>query len=135
ATVSAMVVTLFFGGWSIPFWMPGPGALRTVLTAGMMFGKVFFFLFFFMWIRWTLPRFRYDQLMALGWKVMLPLAVLYVMLIALALWGVEHWLGIANLRLRMGILFGLNLIAGYAVFFVLDRGLILSGSYRRTPVP
>jgi len=73
--------------------------------------------------------------MALGWKVMLPLAVLYVMLIVVALWAVEHWLGIANLKLRMGILFGLNLIAGYAVFFVLDRGFILSGSYHRTAGP
>jgi NADH-quinone oxidoreductase subunit H len=132
ATVSAMVVTLFFGGWSIPFWSPAPGVLRTLLTAGFMFLKVLCFLFAFMWVRWTLPRFRYDQLMALGWKVMLPLAILYVMLIALALWGIEHWAGVTNLKVRMGILFGLNLLVGYAVFFVLDRGLILSGSYRRT---
>jgi NADH-quinone oxidoreductase subunit H len=133
ATVSAMVVTLFFGGWDLPGpWSPAAGALRTLLTGGLMFFKVLFFLFLFMWIRWTLPRFRYDQLMALGWKVMLPLAVIYVMVIAVALWGVEHWLGIVNPKARMGILFGLNLILGYAVFFVLDRGLILSGSYRRT---
>lgn len=131
ATVSAMVVTLFFGGWDIPFWSPAPGVLLTLLSAGFMFLKVLCFLFLFMWVRWTLPRFRYDQLMALGWKVMLPLAVLYVMLIAVALWGVEHWAGVANPRVRMGILFVLNLIVGYAVFFVLDRGLILSGSYRR----
>jgi NADH-quinone oxidoreductase subunit H len=134
ATVSAMVVTLFFGGWDLPGpWSPAPGALSTLLTGGLMFFKVLFFLFLFMWIRWTLPRFRYDQLMALGWKVMLPLAILYVMVIAVALWGIEHWLGIANPKVRMGILFGLNLIVGYGVFFVLDRGLILSGSYRRVP--
>jgi NADH-quinone oxidoreductase subunit H len=132
ATVSAMVVTLFFGGWDLPGpWSPAPGVLRTLLTGGLMFGKVLFFLFLFMWIRWTLPRFRYDQLMALGWKVMLPLAILYVMLIAVALWAVEHWLGIANPKVRMAILFALNLLVGYVVFFVLDRGLILSGSYRR----
>ena len=131
ATVSAMVVTLFFGGWDLPGpWSPAPGALRTLLTAGMMFGKVLFFLFLFMWIRWTLPRFRYDQLMALGWKVLLPLAILYVMLIAVALWGLEHWAHLANLKVRMAALFGLNLIVGYGVFFVLDRGLILAGSYR-----
>jgi NADH-quinone oxidoreductase subunit H len=134
ATVSAMVVTLFFGGWDLPGpWSPAPGALSTLLTGGLMFFKVLFFLFLFMWIRWTLPRFRYDQLMALGWKVMLPLAILYVMVIAVALWGIEHWLGIANPKVRMGILFGLNLIVGYGVFFILDRGLILSGSYRRVP--
>jgi NADH-quinone oxidoreductase subunit H len=130
ATVSAMVVTLFFGGWDIPFWSPAPGVLRTLLTAGFMFAKVMFFLFFFMWIRWTLPRFRYDQLMALGWKVMLPLAVLYIMLISLALWVIEHWAGVESVRMRMGILFGLNLVVGYLVFYVLDRGLIVSGSYR-----
>jgi len=134
ATVSAMVVTLFFGGWDLPGpWSPAPGALRTLLTGGMMFAKVMFFLFLFMWIRWTLPRFRYDQLMALGWKVMLPLAILYVMLIAVALWGLEHWAGIGNPKVRMGALFGLNLIVGYGVFFVLDRGLILAGSYRARP--
>jgi NADH-quinone oxidoreductase subunit H len=135
ATVSAMVVTLFFGGWSIPFWHPAPSFIATALTGGFMFVKVMFFIFLFMWVRWTLPRFRYDQLMALGWKVMLPLAVLYVMLIVVALWAVEHWLGVANPKLQMGILFGLNLIAGYVVFYVLDRGLILSGSYHRaTPL-
>ncbi len=66
ATVSAMVVTLFFGGWSIPLWHPAPSALATVLTGGFIFVQVIFFIFFFMWIRWTLPRFRYDQLMAVG---------------------------------------------------------------------
>ena len=73
--------------------------------------------------------------MALGWKVMLPLAVIYVMLIAFALWALEHWLVIENLRLRMALLFGLNLVVGYAVFFLLDRGLILTGSYRPAAGP
>jgi NADH-quinone oxidoreductase subunit H len=138
ATVSAMVVTLFFGGWDLPGpWAPAPGLLLTLLTAGFMFVKVLFFLFLFMWVRWTLPRFRYDQLMALGWKVLLPLAILYVMVIAFALWAVEQVLGVESLRVRMAILFGLNLVLAYAVFFVLDRGLIVSGSFRppaRLPV-
>ncbi|HEV8357046.1 MAG TPA: NADH-quinone oxidoreductase subunit NuoH [Gemmatimonadales bacterium] len=132
-TVSAMVATLFFGGWDIPFtrWDETPGLAQTVATGAMMFGKTFFGLFVFMWIRWTLPRFRYDQLMALGWKVMLPLALLYIMLIAIALWAIQRLAGITDPRVTMGLLFGLNLPLAYLVFFILDRGLLISGSYRR----
>jgi NADH-quinone oxidoreductase subunit H len=137
ATVSAVTVSLFFGGWDIPGWLPPPGVARTLLTALVMFLKVLFFLFLFMWVRWTLPRFRYDQLMALGWKVMLPIALCYVMLTAFAIWLVERGLGITQPRLAMLILFGLNVIVGYAVFFVLDRGILVRGSYRpaRTAEP
>ena len=132
ATVSAMVVTLFFGGWDIPFlsWDQNGSGLATLATAVFMFLKVMFFLFFFMWIRWTLPRFRYDQLMALGWKVMLPLALGYLMVTTLAIWGIEHLAGVTTPRPKMLILFGLNVVLGYIVFFLLDRGHILSGSYR-----
>jgi NADH-quinone oxidoreductase subunit H len=135
ATVSAVTVTLFFGGWDIPGWLPPPGVARTLLTALMMFIKVLFFLFLFMWVRWTLPRFRYDQLMALGWKVMLPLALGYVMVMAFAIWLVERGLGITQPRLAMLILFGLNLIIGYVVFFLLDRGILVRGSYRPRGAP
>src|SRR5215813_147839 len=99
-TASALMATLFFGGWDIPFttWdnLPPHTFLKTLLTFLVFWGKVMVFVFIYIWIRWTLPRFRYDQLMALGWKVMLPLSVLYIMLIVVALWAVEHWLGIAN---------------------------------------
>lgn len=132
ATVSAMVVTLFFGGWDIPFtsWDQSGGVLATLATALFMFLKVLFFLFFFMWIRWTLPRFRYDQLMALGWKVLLPLALVYIMVTAIAIWVIEQAAGVTDPRVTMLLLFGLNLLIGYVVFFLLDRGHILSGSYR-----
>jgi NADH-quinone oxidoreductase subunit H len=132
ATVSAMLVTLFFGGWDIPFiaWDQNGSGLATLATALVMFLKVMFFLFFFMWIRWTLPRFRYDQLMALGWKVLLPLALGYIMVTAVAIWGVEHLAGVTSPRVKMLVLFGINLGLGYLVFFLLDRGHILSGSYR-----
>jgi NADH-quinone oxidoreductase subunit H len=66
-TTSALMATLFFGGWDIPFtaWDNAAPhtALKTLLTTVLFFGKTLFFVFFYMWIRWTLPRFRYDQLM------------------------------------------------------------------------
>ncbi len=136
ATVSAMVVTLFFGGWDLPGpWAPAPGLLLTLLTALVMFLKVLFFLFLFMWVRWTLPRFRYDQLMALGWKVLLPTALAYIMVIGFAIWGIGRVPALAGSpRLSMLALFGLNLVLGYVLFFVLDRGGIVSGSYRPATV-
>ncbi len=128
-TIAAMVVTLFFGGWDIPFtrWDEGGGVVPAVATAGVMFLKVLFWIFFVMWIRWTLPRFRYDQLMAVGWKVLLPLALVYIMVTGFAIVGIEQGLGVTSLRLKMLLLFGANLLMGYVVFFVLDRGFIISG--------
>ncbi|MGA9116428.1 MAG: NADH-quinone oxidoreductase subunit NuoH [Bacteroidota bacterium] len=76
-TSSALTVTLFLGGWQIPFLEhaalpePWPGILHVLAFCG----KVAAMLLFFVWIRWTIPRFRYDQLMNLGWKVMIPLAL------------------------------------------------------------
>src|SRR5215208_5418043 len=79
-TVCAMVTTLFFGGWDIPGrWDEQGGVLQTLVTGAAFFLKLMFWIFFVMWIRWTLPRFRYDQLMALGWKVLMPLALAYIM--------------------------------------------------------
>jgi len=135
-TVSAMVATLFFGGWDLPFtaWDETPGVAQTLVTGLAFFLKTFFFIFFVMWIRWTLPRFRYDQLMALGWKFMIPVALGYIMIMTLAIWGLEHGLGLGSLRLRMGLLFGLNIGLAWLLFWVLDSGRILSGSYRRARV-
>ena len=131
-TVSAMLATLFFGGWDIPGrWDEGGTALATLVTGIAMFLKTFIFLFFFMWIRWSLPRFRYDQLMALGWKFLIPLALTYIMVVCIALWGIESVAGITSPKVRGLILLGLNVVACYIVFFILDRGRLLSGSYRR----
>jgi NADH-quinone oxidoreductase subunit H len=88
-TVMACLTTvLFLGGWSVPFF---PDA-HWLVGLGAFLAKASFFLFLFIWVRWTLPRFRFDQLMNLGWKVLLPLALLNVMVtgICVAL-GVDLW--------------------------------------------
>jgi NADH-quinone oxidoreductase subunit H len=78
-TVSALVVTLFFGGYTLPFVAFPAGAVGTFLSGLVFVAKTGFFLFLFIWVRWTLPRFRYDQLMNLGWKVLLPSSLVLVM--------------------------------------------------------
>jgi NADH-quinone oxidoreductase subunit H len=75
AVASALTVTLFFGGWSLPGFHPH-GVLGAILSILVFTGKTAFFLWVFVWVRWTLPRFRYDQLMRIGWKALLPLALL-----------------------------------------------------------
>ena len=83
-TASALMVTLFFGGWQVPglsaLSLP-PLAVSLIQVAAFLL-KVAFFLFVYVWVRWTLPRFRFDQLMDLGWKAMLPLALLNVFLVS-----------------------------------------------------
>ncbi|GBD89108.1 NADH-quinone oxidoreductase subunit H [bacterium BMS3Abin03] len=81
----AMIVTLYLGGWQIPYIekLGLPGGLVAVLQVGAFIFKVAALLFFFLWVRWTLPRFRYDQLMSLGWKVMFPLSLVNLVWVAL----------------------------------------------------
>jgi NADH-quinone oxidoreductase subunit H len=81
---SALVVTLFFGGWMIPFISTlEPSSLwLSILEILAFIVKVSAILFLFVWVRWTIPRFRYDQLMMLGWKVLLPLALLNIFVTA-----------------------------------------------------
>jgi NADH-quinone oxidoreductase subunit H len=69
-------------------WDVGPNGaslFATLMQVGAFVGKVVFFCWFFIWVRWTLPRFRYDQLMALGWKIMLPLALANLVVTAVVL--------------------------------------------------
>ncbi|MDR3694051.1 NADH-quinone oxidoreductase subunit NuoH [Mucilaginibacter sp.] len=72
----AVMATLYFGGYNFPFMdlIHSPN-LVAILGVVALFAKIFFFIFFFMWVRWTIPRFRYDQLMDLGWKALIPLAI------------------------------------------------------------
>ena len=127
-TASAMMATLFFGGWDIPFtrWdQRDPSLLKTFLTMLFFVGKTLVFIFVFIWIRWTLPRFRFDQLMALGWKILLPLALLYIMVIAVASFLLQQ-AGIGFGMTYALVLFGINLLLVAAVFWGLDRGRVIS---------
>jgi NADH-quinone oxidoreductase subunit H len=131
-TASAMMATLFFGGWDIPFthWDDAPPwtILKTLATVAAFSLKVMVFLFLYIWVRWTLPRFRYDQLMALGWKVMLPLALGYLAALATAIWVLHDQLGWAyDARFALA-LFGMNVLIAIPLFFVLDRGRLVAGS-------
>ena len=136
-TVSAMTVLLFFGGWDIPFthWDESGTWLAALATFGAFATKVLFFLFLFMWIRWTLPRFRYDQLMALGWKLLIPVMLGYVMVMATSMVVLDRLLGPDAGFARYGALFALNAVAAYLLFFVLDRGLVIRGVARRPAAP
>ena len=96
---SAVSVTLFLGGWKFfgleqmggPFW-------SGLISFGIFFAKTALFLFVFIWVRWTLPRFRYDQLMNLGWKFLLPTALTSIVVTA-TIWATTQskiWVGIGN---------------------------------------
>jgi NADH-quinone oxidoreductase subunit H len=132
-TMCALISTLFFGGWDVPFthWDEGPPSLaRFVVTLLAFSAKTGFFLFTYIWIRWTLPRFRFDQLMELGWKVMLPVALGYIMVVAFAVYGLER-AGL-TLGLRYGaVLTGINVVLTAVLLWGLDRGRLLAGSRRQ----
>jgi NADH-quinone oxidoreductase subunit H len=90
---SAVMASLYFGGYTFPY-MDNLGLdhnLLTILGTVVLFGKTICFIFFFMWVRWTIPRFRYDQLMRLGWNMMIPLALANMLLTGAAiLWKQAH---------------------------------------------
>jgi len=97
---SAIMASLYFGGYDIPFvddnllynssgfWH----TLAPICQVGTLLLKIVFFIFVFMWIRWTIPRFRYDQLMNLGWKTLIPLALINMIITgALIILKINHW--------------------------------------------
>ncbi len=81
---SAVMATLFFGGYDIPFVNEAELSANLAATLGViaLLAKIAFFIFVFMWVRWTIPRFRYDQLMRLGWKTLIPLALFNMLVTA-----------------------------------------------------
>jgi NADH-quinone oxidoreductase subunit H len=152
-TASALMATLFLGGWDIPVWtgdnafwhqgqlvsgfaadgtpiLADPTWWKTVLTFLAFGAKTGFFLLLYIWIRWTLPRFRYDQVMALGWKVMLPTALAYVMLIA----GTILVLDEIGMSWGFGYGMALTAVSGVATLgfvYLLDRGRTITGAAAR----
>ena len=78
---SGLVVTLYFGGWSLP-GVAFTGVWGALASIAVFFAKTLAFIALFIWVRWTLPRFRYDQLMDLGWKVLLPLSFFHLIVVA-----------------------------------------------------
>jgi NADH-quinone oxidoreductase subunit H len=140
-TAAALMATLFLGGWDIPFWAgdnmrvvaPGivqgadPAWWKTVLTLIAFSVKTFFFLFLFMWVRWTVPRFRYDQIMHLGWKVLLPTALAYIALMGTSI------LVLDRTGLEFGFVYGLiltavNVVATAVFLWIVDRDREMTGS-------
>ena len=86
---STIIAVLYFGGynypgmnWAVEHW--GVNAAN-VIGIGALFAKLCFFIFFFMWVRWTIPRFRYDQLMNLGWKILIPLSIINIIITGLVI--------------------------------------------------
>lgn len=88
---SGVFVALFLGGWTIPFITFPAGIAGAVLSVLVFLIKVAVMVFFFIWIRWTLPRFRYDQVMKLGWQKLLPLAVLNLVAYAFIIAIIEQF--------------------------------------------
>ena len=119
---SAVAVTLFFGGWHFfgletvggPFW-------SGLISIGIFFVKTAFFLFVFIWVRWTLPRFRYDQLMNLGWKFLLPIALTTIVVTA-TVWA------FTQSKVLVGVL---NVVAAGIVVAIVATTLVMT----REPEP
>jgi NADH-quinone oxidoreductase subunit H len=117
-TVSAMATTLFLGGWRAPWPISVWSAANTGWWPMLwFFGKVFAFLFVFIWLRGTLPRMRYDQFMKFGWKVLIPASIGWILIVAIA----RYLRNQGNLDSRtLLIAAGLILLAGVAASYVLE---------------
>jgi len=127
------MATLFFGGWDIPFTVWDNVAphlfIKTLATFLFFWLKILVFVFIYIWIRWTLPRFRYDQLMSLGWKVMLPTILAYIVVVAGATLGLSA-VGITYDSWQFSvIMLGVNIVLMVLLFGFIDRGRLISPAY------
>jgi NADH-quinone oxidoreductase subunit H len=143
-TTGALISVFFLGGWDIPFWqgdnirvladgtvIGNPTWWKTLLTLLAFTAKTVFFVAFFMFVRWTIPRFRYDQLMDLGWKVFIPALMVYIMLMAVAIFALDS----AGVAVGLGFsasLFGINLVLMLIFLYVIDRGRLVRGATAKT---
>lgn len=143
-TTACLVAVFFLGGWDIPFWsgdnirvladgtvVGDPAWWITLLTGFMFLVKVLLLVLVFMWIRWTLPRFRYDQLMNLGWKVFLPILMIYIMATASLVYGLDA-AGLTTGPVYALVLAGVNLLLMIVLVFAVDRGLLVRGAAYRS---
>ena len=93
---SAMMVTLFLGGWTLPVFgldQPATSPLGGLANIAVFLGKMLSVMVLIIWVRWMLPRFRYDQLMDLGWRRFIPLALANIVVTALVVWGLHQYSG------------------------------------------
>jgi NADH-quinone oxidoreductase subunit H len=129
--VSAVATTLFFGGWRAPF-IPADSFLQTGWWPVLWFlAKLWFFMFLFVWIRGSVLRFRYDQFMKLGWKVLIPAALTWVVCVAVVQ-GVRQFSGL-DLRTTLFVLAGVVLL-GLLISFAIPEKKKPTGP-RRPPGP
>ncbi|WP_205473374.1 NADH-quinone oxidoreductase subunit NuoH [Nocardioides sp. SYSU D00038] len=121
ATVSALATTLFLGGWHAPFWIDElySGFNEGYWPVLWFFGKVLFFIFIFIWLRGSLPRLRYDQFMAFGWKRLIPVSLVWIVAVA-TIRSISLDGGIDRRYLLIGI--GVLAVVFLALFFVGDPG-------------
>ncbi|NIT57746.1 MAG: NADH-quinone oxidoreductase subunit NuoH [Aliifodinibius sp.] len=93
---SMLITTFFFGGYHLPFaglWLPEMGvAAKAILDISVFVAKTAFFVFFFIWVRWTIPRFKYNQVMKLGWKRLLPISIFNFLGLAVIIYFWHHYL-------------------------------------------
>ncbi|MCW2814689.1 MAG: NADH:ubiquinone oxidoreductase subunit [Nocardioides sp.] len=145
ATVSALATTLFLGGWRAPFWIDEfwAGANQGYWPVLWFFGKVLFFIFIFIWLRGSLPRLRYDQFMAFGWKVLIPISLVWIVAVAtLRVARTEGWLDNDNVPIVVGV----ALVVVLGLFFIggkesddaddqADADLAPRGGFPTPPMP
>lgn len=138
-TGSAVMVAVFFGGWHLPwgdlaiYHGPQPAVaswLGVLLKFMVYWGKVTVFLFFYMWIRWTLPRFRFDQLMNLAWRGLIPISLAGLLLTAFIIY-LESAYNLTHARIYI---LGANLVLFVVILAVLSRRPPKSAN-KRVPVP
>jgi NADH-quinone oxidoreductase subunit H len=127
-TMSAIMVTLFFGGPAGPFELPGPELLWSFFW---FMAKLLVFLFVFVWLRATLPRFRYDQLMDLGWKRLIPVGLGWLLLIAaLRIGRDENWFG-DNETVNVALILAVGLVIAFLAGLGLYQAIRVSQRARR----